>query len=298
MAIPQEQLTTWSNIGAQEQSKTTYATIRAALERSDIGFPRKPEIFLQGSYGNDTNIRTESDVDVVICYPNIWFRNLDALTSQQVAIYKQTYPDATYTYAQFSSDVHRALSKAFEGDVTKGTRAFNVAANGTRRKADVIAAFEFHRYAKFNSVADYLYAPNGIGFLNSDKVLIENYPKTHAANLTTKNQATNQNFKPIVRIFKNIRSRLVSDGTIAARTAPSYFIEGLLHNAPNELFASNYAESVRALLVWMVEEKDRNSLKCAHRLHPLIGEGNSVCWPDADALAYMNASVKLWNEWK
>lgn len=57
MAIPETQLMTWAKIGAQETSKTTYATVKGALESKDAGYQgRDYDVFLQGSYGNDTNI--------------------------------------------------------------------------------------------------------------------------------------------------------------------------------------------------------------------------------------------------
>src|SRR4051812_1571226 len=65
--IPETQLSTWSNQGAVVASKTTADSIRHALD-SFSGWNTKPtyEIYLQGSYRNDTNIYGDSDVDVVV----------------------------------------------------------------------------------------------------------------------------------------------------------------------------------------------------------------------------------------
>jgi hypothetical protein len=64
MAIPESQLTTWSSQGSITQSANTYATIKLALESGDTTYAGKSyEIFLQGSYGNDTNVYADSDVD-------------------------------------------------------------------------------------------------------------------------------------------------------------------------------------------------------------------------------------------
>jgi len=296
MPISQSQLETWSNIGSQAQSKTTYATVRTALERQDTRYHvKKPDIFLQGSYGNDTNIYAESDVDIVICYEHAWFRSLELLPLVQKNAYNQNHSVAAYDYPQFKSDVYAALRKVFGDAVTKGTKAINIAASGSRRSSDVIPAFTFRRYTRFVSAYDRNF-DTGIGFLNSSDDLISNYPKTHAANLTAKNQATKEKFKPTVRIFKNMRTKLVNDGVIESGTAPSYFIECLLFNAPNSLFMGTYAEIVRALLVWLSGLDNRNSLQCAHRYHALIGESHAACWPDTDALAFINACINLWNK--
>ena len=58
MAISESQLETWSHIGAKTQSAATYQTIREALEHPDAPYSgRRFEIYLQGSYGNDTRLR-------------------------------------------------------------------------------------------------------------------------------------------------------------------------------------------------------------------------------------------------
>ena len=68
MAISEAQLETWSRQGAAAVgSRDTYATIKRALEIPGAGYSDKGyKVFLQGSYGNDTNIWAESDVDIVI----------------------------------------------------------------------------------------------------------------------------------------------------------------------------------------------------------------------------------------
>ena len=66
--IPETQLDTWSHQGSITQSSATYATIKRSLEASDAGYANKNfHVFLQGSYGNDTNVYAESDVDVDVC---------------------------------------------------------------------------------------------------------------------------------------------------------------------------------------------------------------------------------------
>ena len=67
MAIPLSQLETWSHQGAIQGSSSTYNTIKKALESSTNPYAGKSyDVFLQGSYCNDTNIYAESDVDIVI----------------------------------------------------------------------------------------------------------------------------------------------------------------------------------------------------------------------------------------
>ena len=63
MAIPESQLDTWSHQGSITQSSNTYATITGALEAAGTPYANKAyKVFLQGSYGNDTNIYAPDDV--------------------------------------------------------------------------------------------------------------------------------------------------------------------------------------------------------------------------------------------
>jgi hypothetical protein len=77
MAIPESQLDTWSAQGAVQQSKTTYATVKGVLESSSAPYSaRSHDSFLQGSYGNDTNVYADSDVDVVMRLSSIYYDEL------------------------------------------------------------------------------------------------------------------------------------------------------------------------------------------------------------------------------
>ncbi|WP_230333128.1 hypothetical protein [Xenorhabdus nematophila] len=144
----------------------------------------------------------------------------------------------------------KALTDRFGSDIKVGDKAIAVAANGSRRKADVIAAMQFRRYWKFKSIYDAQYT-EGICFFNGAGELIANYPNQHSDNLTTKHQGSNQWLKLMVSILKNIRSKLVDDGALQPGIAPSYYLEGLLYNVPNEKFGSSYADSFVNAINWI-----------------------------------------------
>jgi tRNA nucleotidyltransferase (CCA-adding enzyme) len=87
MGIPEAQLDTWSHQGSVTQSSATYNTIKNALEAAGNPYAGKNyEVFLQGSYGNDTNIYAESDVDIVIKLNDCFHYNLDELPDPSVPI--------------------------------------------------------------------------------------------------------------------------------------------------------------------------------------------------------------------
>jgi hypothetical protein len=301
MGIPETQLESWEGQGAITTSATTYATIKSALEASTTGYASKDyKIFLQGSYGNDTNIYKESDVDVVIRLDSTFYKDLSRLSETEQACYAAAgFTAAEYPYASFKKDVVAALSKSFQSDVKPGTKAINILPKGNRRSADVITACQFRRYKKFLSLSNQEYE-EGICFWASDGTQIENYPKQHSANCTTKHQNTSNMFKPVVRIFKNMRTRLVEDGTIDSALAPSYYLEGLLYNVPNPEFEkSTYQAAVLACLNWFhaADAAARNNWVCANNQYFLLRGPAAVTWGATKCDTFIKAVIKMWNGW-
>lgn len=297
MAIPESRLETWSHQGSVSQSKDTYATIKRALENANASYAHHNfEVFLQGSYGNDTNIYAESDVDVVICYDGAFFHDLTRLPADQQSAFHAYFSDGTYPYNTFKGHVQAVLEAAFGDSVKPGKKAIKVETNGSRRSADVVVAFEYRRYNKFNGLYDQAY-DTGIAFFTSDGIRIVNYPKHHSNNCTKKNQDTGNKFKPLIRIFKNIRSRLVDDDLIDERCAPSYFIEGLLYNVPVHLFFGTYGNTVYNILNWLHQTQDRTNFECANKQHYLLRDNHPTCWPRAHAEQFIKAVTWLWNNW-
>lgn len=297
MPIPESQLDTWSHQGSITQSSSTYNSIKNVLEANTTPYAGKNfKVFLQGSYGNDTNIYAESDVDIVIRLDDCFFSDLDSLAEEEKEAYKHAFSDAKYTHVDFKRDVLSVLTGQYASAVNAGDKAIAIDASGSRRKADVIVATQFRRYFKFQSSSDSQYA-EGICFFNAAGERIANYPKQHSENLTTKHQASSKWLKPMVRVLKNMRSRMVDDGLIKAGLAPSYYIEGLLYNVPNEKLTSSYQDCVVNALNWYRQEAKKVDLVCANEQYYLLRDGSHTCWPQANCNAFVEAAVKLWNEW-
>ena len=296
MAIPESQLTTWSSQGSITQSKNTYAAMKNALESSKSLYADKSfDVFLQGSYGNDTNIYSDSDVDTVIRLDSIFRSGLQQLSAEQQAAYRDAFEDATYTFSEFKSGVHTRLKNAFgEDDVTPGDKAFHIKENGSRRNADVVVCHQYRRYLHFGGKTDQEYVP-GIIIPGTSTGDVINYPKLHSANLTVKHQATNSWFKPTIRIFKNMRNHLVEAGDIEDDTACSYFIEGLLYNVPDVQFGASYSATFSNTVNWLWQT-DRSKLLCANRQYWLLGNSN-VQWTTEKCDSFLTALIQLWNSW-
>ena len=100
----------------------------------------------------------------------------------------------------------------------------------------------------------------------------------------------------MVRIIKNMRSKLVDDGVITDDTAPSYYIEGLLYNVPNEKFGKNYGDFFVNCIKWILEA-DRSKFVCANEQYHLLREDLPVTWQDSKCTEFLTAACNLWKGW-
>lgn len=292
MAVSESQLDTWSKQGSVAQSQQTYQTVRNAIDATDAPYhDRSYSIFLQGSYGNDTNIYADSDVDVVIATDSVYYSDKSALSPAQLATWEANFSRASYQYADFRKDVIAQLYKRFGADVTPGKKAILVKGNGARRDADVLPAAEHRRYT---GAGDSYHA--GIVFWTSDGIEIVNFPKQHSANCTRKHQNTNGWFKPSVRILKNMRNRMIADRLISDDLAPSYFLEGMLYNVPNSNFGGTYVGTISNALNFLLN-CERSSLVCANEMYKLLHPTSPVTWRAEKMDNYLQKTIAYWNSW-
>lgn len=142
MAIPESQLETWSHQGSVTQSAQTYDTIHNVLNDSTSPYYAKNfSIFLQGSYGNDTNVYRDSDVDVVIRLNQTYYADTNLLTPDAKTSYDRAFNRATYQYSHFKTDVLAWLQKKFGADVKPGKKAIFIKGEAT----GVMLTFSFVR---------------------------------------------------------------------------------------------------------------------------------------------------------
>ena len=91
-----------------------------------------------------------------------------------------------------------------------------------------------------------------------------------------------------------MRNRAIADKFLREGAAPSYYIEGLLFNAPLGAFGTDMQTTVASCLSWAVAT-ERSKLPCANLYHFLVRDGFKTSWPVADCDAYLDAMVKLWD---
>lgn len=298
VGIPEDQLVTWSHVGSVTQSAETGETIKNVLKDTRAPYnDRKFEAFLQGSYANTTNVYgVDSDVDVVMKLSSVYYYNLDALAPIESEMFRAMHGASGYRYADWKQDVTDWLTTNFGVDVDPGDKAIRIRGRGNRRDADVLPCVAFKKYYSFNGTQAGNDIVHGITFFKPDGTQIVNHPRLHRENCTTKHQATGQNFKPLVRIFKNMRNRLRASRLVADGMAPPYYIEGMLYNVPNPLFTGAYQQMFMNCYRWLAQA-DKATLKCANEQVPLFKAGSPTSWDFNSYTTFMTAVGDLWDNW-
>lgn len=293
VALTSALLALWSRQGDDAASARTYQSIKAVIEADDALRRRSVEVYLQGSYANATNISGDSDVDVVVQSSVTFFPDYHREMPQyQRDALDRSFTPAEYVYSSFKQDVSRALRTAFPGRVHEGSKALKVDATTLGFvNADVVPAFEYRLYTG--------YTPphiDGMAFLASDDEKFVNFPKQHRSNGEAKNKRCNGNFKPTVRILKNLRNALYESGVLPEDSIPSYYLECLVANAADVKFRSHdlrqrvddvLADLASALIAY--ERGWGEGFISLNGIVPLFGDGNTQ-WNTQDARTFVDAA--------
>jgi hypothetical protein len=91
---------------------------------------------------------------------------------------------------------------------------------------------------------------------------------------------------------------MIEGGLIAEGSAPSYYIEGLLYNVPDDQFVGDYQDIFLNTLNWFYKTQDRTEFLCANQQYYLLRDNSHTCWPCADGAKFIDGVIKLWNDWK
>lgn len=297
MPIPESQLEIWSHQGAVTTAKQTHESIRTALNSYSWPNGIKFEVYLQGSYKNTTNIRGDSDVDVVTQLNSTFESDLSNLTDYQQILHKRTYFDATYRWKNFRADVIIALRDYYGYTAVDdtGNKSVKVAEGSNRLPADVVVCIQYRKYMYFNGENNQNYIEGMVFYTLREGRRVINFPKVHYQNGTEKNNRASGWYKPTIRIFKNARTYLVRQQIINKELAPSYFLECLLYNVPDSKFTSNHQGTFYNVVNWL-QEADITSFVCQNEQTYLFGNTPEQ-WLLSDAQHFLSMLVYLWNNW-
>lgn len=192
---------------------------------------RKIKVFLQGSYANNTNVRTQSDVDIAVVEEDIF------QTEYRSGVTKSNYGFVTASprAKTFKDEVEEALKSKFGSDVERKNKSIKINGNTYRKDADGVPC---RRHKDFRW--DFSNDPNnyvgGIVIIADSGERIINYPEQHIKNGKEKNTATNYYYKKMVRIIKKMKYLMCEQGIESADKVSSFALESLLWNIPNEKY--------------------------------------------------------------
>ncbi|MEW6557268.1 MAG: nucleotidyltransferase [Elusimicrobiota bacterium] len=283
MAIPESQLETWSHQGAITIAKSTADSIKNALNSYD-GWSSGVdyEVYLQGSYKNDTNIRGDSDVDVVAQLNSTFYSNLSEDQKRTLNL-----TPSVYQLSDFRTDVLKILKNYYgQSQITEGNKSIKIRANTGRLPADVIVCAQYRRY---RTVSSYDYIEGVTFWTKNDYRQVINYPKVHYDKGVSKHQNSSEWYKPVVRLFKNCRSSISGDNT------PSYFLECLLYNIPISKFGTSYGDTFCNIVNWL-SENNLDNFVCQNEQLNLFGMSQEQ-WDTSKARSFVQNLISLWNNW-
>lgn len=206
-------------------------TYSYSLEMNNIFKNRRVKIFVQGSYANNTNVRTKSDVDIAV-----------VLESTFIPKYRPGISGAFYGFSHstddiktFKDEVEEALRKKFGKDVERKNKSIKIHGNSYRVDADSVPCMRYRDYSNEYYGNPYNFI-GGIYIKTDDGQIIVNYPEQHIKNGREKNNQTRTYYKKMVRIIKRIRYIMEDLGYESAKNVSSFGLESLLWNLPNDLF--------------------------------------------------------------
>lgn len=232
MAVTEEQLERWARGPSQTETERCDTTVRRITEALRPHFGSRVSIFPQGSYRNRTNVRQDSDVDVVVRDDHTYFPDLGQMNADARFRYDQNQGVPDHTFGEFKSKVHQVLRATFGSRVERKNKCIFVPETATGVNGDVVPCFVHKRFGPTGNVI-----AEGIEFEADDGRRFNSFPEQHYQNGTSKNDATRRMYKRLVRILKNVRGELVERGTLPTDAMPSFFTECLVYNgAPDTVF--------------------------------------------------------------
>lgn len=287
----EQKLIRWSQPLSESEDLTCERAVNMVKDKissSDLFKRRDIEIFAQGSYANNTNVRTNSDVDLcVLCKQTFKYY---VPTGKQLTDFGYGYSD--YSYDSFKMELFNLISEKFGiTNITYGKKSIKVMADSYHKEIDIVPFFEYKVFDFQGSVVR-----TGVAMEVPPGITVENYPKQHIRCGKNKNIKTNYNYKKMVRCFKAIKYQMEDDGYIFANIK-SFVVESVLFNLDNSYF--DFESNSRTYFAQFIKEPHKLMfylclVGCKHLLtNPAnLKEANNILNifdnPDRNAKEYLD----------
>lgn len=260
--------TAWTAPGSDATAQKTYSSIKTALEPERLALSL--DIYLQGSYANATNIRADSDVDVVAQSARTFYSNKEILSTTARQRHEAAYSPATYYATDLRRDVRNALV-SYYGSARVGDKdkCISVAKREGYVDADVVPAFEYRRYRSSNPSNVHTDWVEGIIIHPLSGGSIVNFPKEHIKNGHAKNARSGMKYKPTVRQIKHLRNRAVDEGRLNKSDAPGYLLECMTYNVPDSEFVGDDSKRLMTVVLHL-KHADKSRFMSCDGIHTLF----------------------------
>ncbi|MXY93034.1 MAG: nucleotidyltransferase [Caldilineaceae bacterium SB0664_bin_27] len=278
MAISESTQARWSHHQAATTLTQAHLPIRAALDAYSWPSDMNYEVFLQGSYKNDTNLGQESDVDVVVRLNHRLRPRVAKLSGQQLQE-DPSHHGAYQKWKSFRDHALKALRVSFGNAAKSDRKTLKVPKGKIPADADLVVTLRYREGIAF--------------YLPDERRWVVSFPQQHHARGVRKERAASNRFKRTIRMFKAARNRLVETKALTKDDAPSYFIECLLYNVPEYLFAPKLAPTYTGIVGWLRTVK-LNDFKCQSGQAELLGSGREQ-WSEKKARVFVKALQSLWD---
>lgn len=288
----------------REKAARTHTAIRQHLETDEALRKYAVDTFLQGSYKNSTNVRGDSDVDMGSVTDKIFYYDLSDLPddpspyggpSLQESTKTQISP-GSFTFDDYRGDVLASLKRKYGSEnVIDGNKAITVKGNSYRLDADVLPCTTFRQYYQDWQRGTAYHT--GIAFFTRSGERVVNFPKQHFDNLAEKDQRNDNKVKGCIRILKRIRNELEDAGKWDRKRSPSFYLESLVWNVPDENFNGGYDSVVQNVLahLWndLRAKRGTDQLRTYLQANRIFVLFHSKFWNVDDALAFIDV---IWQE--
>ena len=271
----------------QDRAENTVKMIKFAIDANAELKTMDIEVFAQGSFANNTNVRIESDVDICVMLRSTFFYDLPE--GKVAADYGIT--PGSITFQRYRNLVKKALQDKFGSSyVTDGNKSLRIRENTYHVQADVVPAFQYRRYTI--TVGSY---HEGIQFYAKDGKQVTNFPKVHIKNGTAKNNRTWYKYKELVRIMKHIKNDMVDDGMTNGDKITSFLVECLVWNISDATITgySSWTETVKQAIKYLynaIEDDKHKEWGEVSELLYLFHNGRK--WTEQDAMQWL---YDVWN---
>lgn len=211
------------SIKLEYENTLAYST---TLKKEDIII----KLLVQGSYANNTNVKTESDVDIAVIQEDTFNTKYGLGKSKE----NYGFIEGNYNFLEYKRKIYNYLEHTFTHDnICWKNKCILVRGNSYRVDADAVPSRRYRDYTS-DLVDDPDNFIGGINIISDDGENIINYPEQHIKNGRDKNNATNYFYKKIVRIMKKIRYIMIDKGIPTANNVSSFSLESLLWNIDND----------------------------------------------------------------